>query len=304
MRKFPELINATAGQYFVVLMLAISWVTAIALTTTTMPVNWDGFHYMNMALNGVIGNPELCAPFAYRPGMPLLARYIWKIFSLPIDSAFKLVGYMSAVGMLVASFALAKCFTHNFWKALIPMAIVAFSAHHIKFPIFFFSLVDIAAYPIMVVCLLAFVKEKYTLCFVLSCIGLFFKEFLVIPLILLILKSGHRFLTEHSLRNFFTVLGIIVTGSLIILIPRLFLPVKWTDQAIDPFNPPLLMDKLLSIPQDKLRNFNILYSLLSYWLPTLLIITPRRFKHLWQDLNKLRFYIVIYFVLILLLTLY
>lgn len=304
MSKIPGFIISTAGQYFAVLILAIIWVTVIALTTTTMPVNWDGFHYMNMALNGVIGNPDLCAPFAYRPGMPLLARYIWKIFSLPLDSAFKLVGYIAAVGTLVASFALTKCFIRDFGKALIPVAIVAFSAHHIKFPIFFFSLVDVAAYPIMVVCILAFVKQKYELCFGLSCIGLFFKEFLIIPLILLILKLAHNFLIARSYRTFFTLSGVIITGSVIILVPRLFLPVKLTDQSIDPFNAPNFWEKLLKIPQDKFRNINIVYSLLSYWLPTLLIITPGRFKRLWQELNGLIFYIIIYLGLILLLTLY
>ena len=59
-------------------------------------------------------------------------------------------------------------------------------------------------------------------------------------------------------------------------------------------------------PLDGHRIFNILYAAVSYWLPTLLLLTRARFNVLWADLGRLNLRAIcgIYLLLVLLATLY
>ena len=60
-----------------VLLGVASFIALADLATTETRPLWDGRYYRNLALHGYGG--ELLAPFAYRPGMPFLARWPEKI---------------------------------------------------------------------------------------------------------------------------------------------------------------------------------------------------------------------------------
>jgi hypothetical protein len=93
-------------------------------------------------------------------------------------------------------------------------------------------------------------------------------------------------------------------GASVILVPRLCIPVQDSYQEIDPINKPRTLAKLLDNPLDELRNINIFYAMMSYWLPSLLLLTTDRFKTIWFELKELKGLIAIYLGADLLLTMY
>ena len=62
--------------YVGVFIVAIVLVIIINRFTNTMPPINDAIYYVNMGEEGIIGNDDLVAPFAYRPGVPILSKII------------------------------------------------------------------------------------------------------------------------------------------------------------------------------------------------------------------------------------
>lgn len=286
------------------MFIAILLVVLIDLFTNAISPHWDALNYLDMARSGIIGNDNLVAPFAYRPGMPFLSRAVSELFSVSIEQGFQIVAYIAAIGLLISTFLLARSFTDDFGQAIIPVVIVGLSFAHIKVPLFFYTFVDISAYPLMVIAFWALVKKRYVLCLIVSSIGLLFKEFLVIPLLLLIVQFARLYEHDRSRRTLLYLLIIIGIGASVILIPRLCIPVQDSYQEIDPINKPRTLAKLLDNPLDELRNINIFYAIMSYWLPSLLLLTTDRFKTIWFELKELKGLIAIYLGVDLLLTMY
>jgi len=298
------LARAATTEYLAVITMAICWVGLLAYITAPMPPMWDGTWYVNMAASGVVDNEKLAAPFAYRPGMPLIARWISNIFSLPIETGFKWTGYLSATTLLVSAFALSKCFVDDFKKAIIAPIVVAISAFHIKFPIFFFTLVDVAVYPLMISFFWAFMNKRYLLSFAICLVGIFFKEFMAIPMFIQITMLARQYQLQRNSRALTYLLGTIVVCVAAILLPRVLITVYSSYQEIDPLNKAESLARLWLNPLDAKRDFNIVYMMMSYWLPTLMILTPSRIKSIWKNMGEMRLYLAIYLGLTLLLTLY
>jgi len=293
-----------ATEYIHAVFIAVLLVVLIDLFTNTIPPHSDALNYIDMARSGIIGNDNLVAPFAYRPGMPFLSRAMSELFSVPIEQGFQIVAYIAAVGLLMSTFMLARCFTDDFGKAIITVVIVGLSFAHIKVPLFFYTVVDISAYPLIVIAFWALVKKRYVLCLIVSSVGLLFKEFLVIPLLLLIVQFARLYGHDRSRRTLLYLLIIIGIGTSVILVPRLCIPVQDSYQEIDPINKPRTLARLLDNPLDEVRNINIFYAMMSYWLPSLLLLTADRFKTIWFELKELRELMAIYLGLDLLLTMY
>ena len=57
-------------QYLYASLIAILLVCMIAARTKSMPPRYEALQYVDMARSGVVGNPNVIAPMAYRPGMP------------------------------------------------------------------------------------------------------------------------------------------------------------------------------------------------------------------------------------------
>ena len=187
-----------ARQCFHAFLIAMVLVSLVAACTNFTRPQWDGRHYVDMAVSGVIGNPNLVAPFAYRLGMPILSRLLSTFLGLSTEDGFRIVGGIAALAFLMSIFTLARLFTADYRQAIIAMVLLGLSFVHLKFPLFFYSLVDIAAYPFMVFAFWALLTKRRLLCLLLSSIGLLFKEFLVVPLILLFLALGYECLRTKS----------------------------------------------------------------------------------------------------------
>jgi hypothetical protein len=208
------------------------------------------------------------------------------------------------MGLLFAVYLLAKEFTKNFGQAIIPVFIVALLGIHSKSPLFFFTLVDVCAYPFVVFAVWAFIRKKYFLCLAISVVGLLFKEFLVIPIVLLPVHFGMAYWREKGWKNLVSFFLVLAVGAGMIVLPRLLIPVSSTLQEVGPVNNLSTLKNLWTNPFDELRLANVFFSILSYWLPTLLLLNTSRLKDTWNELGHLRIYIIVYLIMILLFPMY
>jgi hypothetical protein len=90
----------------------------------------------------------------------------------------------------------------------------------------------------------------------------------------------------------------------VILIPRLYIPVQGSYQEIDPIDNFRTLKRLWNYLLNEPKNINTLYAIMSYWLPSLLLLTSDRFKSIWYELRNFKGFILIYLSLNLLLTVY
>jgi hypothetical protein len=150
------------------------------------------------------------------------------------------------------------------------------------------------------------IANRLNLCFLVSTVGLLFKEFLAIPLFLLWLRLGWTFWGSRSRRDSVRLAVAIGVGTSVMLIPRLCIHVAATYQYIDPINNPATMKRFFDPWVNVFGIFNVLYVAASYWLPTLLLLTRSRFDKIWADLRASSLLVMsgVYLFLILLLTLY
>jgi hypothetical protein len=278
--------SPTTLAYPCALALALAMVSLLSWLANPIPANWDALYYIDMAKSGLRDNPHLVAPFAYRPAMPLSARVVASTLSLPLASGFAIVGWISAVVFLLAVFGLARTFTRRWWHALLPMVLLGSYFTHVKLPLHFYAFVDVAAYPLMVLAFWALVRHRLGVCVAISCVGLLFKEFLAIPLVLAVVQLGVRARRKRSIHDVARSIVAACVGVLVIVLPRVLIPVSGTAQFVDPINDLSTLGQLVDAPLDELRNFNIVYALVGCWLPTLVLITRRRFDQLWADLDR------------------
>ncbi len=300
----PEKRGPVFFECVMALAVAIFLVAGIDFFTNVMPPKWDTVEYMDMARSGIFGNDHLMAPFAYRPGMPLLARLVSDVAAIPLEDGFLWITRCSAIAFLFLCFLLSRCFTHSAVRAMGPVLLISLSAMHVKVPLFAPTAVDVAAYPLMVLAFLFFIRGRLWGCFWTACIGLFFKEFLAIPLFLALWRMilDHR--KEPPGRNRLMLSLAILLALSVILTPRLFLHVAGTVQEIDPQHRPRSLGRLVLNPLNPLRNVNILLDLCSYWLPCLLLATSQRMREVREFLRPLEKFVIGFLALNLLLVMY
>jgi len=301
---FPAGKSVRIFEGLLALAVAVLIVAGIAFFTNSMAPKWDSDSYMDMARLGVFGNDHLVAPFAYSPGMPYLVHVVSGIFSISLEQGFVWVTRFAAVLFLFAAFLLVRCFTPSTGKAMLPMLFVGISCMHVKVPLFCPAAVDVAAFPIMVLAVWAFVKRRLWFCFWVSILGLFFKEFLAIPLLLTLLELAWVYQGSPN-RKSLLLLG---SGTLLalgaILVPRLGLHVVATYQEIDPVHRPRSLGRLILDPLNVRRDINIVLDAFSYWLPSLLLLTPDRWRNVRQSLMLQKTFILGFLALNFLLVMY
>lgn len=291
-------------QHWAAMILSVLLVTLISGFTNEMPPRWDSLNYIDIATNGISNNQKLIAPFAYRPGMPLFVGWISRTFSISIDEGFRYSSRFFAVLMLFFVFVLAMHITQNFLASISVLLLASVMGTHVKMPLFFYSMVDVSGFFFIVVAFWAFLRRNLVLCILISGIGLFFKEFMAIPLFLILFELGREYLRTRSRKILFMwVIASIVTMTAI-LAPRLLIHVHGTEQEIDPLNDPSSLSRIVAIPLKKARDLNIVFALVSYWLPTIMLLTRERARRLWQALSSYRPAILLYISMNFILVMY
>lgn len=273
--------------YACALAIAVALVSLVSRFANPLPPQWDGLYYLAMAEGCPDGVACLVAPFAYRPAMPWLARTVAEPASLPALGGFAVVAWLSAVALLVAVFGLARSLSRRWWHGLVPMVLLGAYFPHVKLPLHFPLLVDVAAYPLMVLATWALLRRRLGLCLAISGVGLFFKEFLAVPFALAVLVLAVRAVRRRSPTSVVQALAAAVAGTLVVVLPRVLVPVTTTFQFVDPIHDPGTLRQLALAPLDELRNFNIVLALVSCWLPTLVLVTRRRLERVWAELAEL-----------------
>lgn len=280
--SIPMSTNGTGGSrvsiFLTVLLTAVGAVSAIGFMTNRMVPAWDMTYYIDEAIHGILHNDKLIVPFAYRPGAPLLIGFMARAFHLDIVQAFRLSAYLACVAFIVFSFYFAASLWVSVRSALAVALAFALFIFVIKWNLFAGAMVDIYAYPLILLAFWALLKRRYFLCAAISGVGLFFKEFMLLPL----LTQAAVVSIEHGIKGWRKAIGPLtftfLTLALCFVLPRVLIHVVGSMQIVDPIHNPASLKLLGEMPLSWKREFNIVYSYLAFWLPVLLLASWGRLK--------------------------
>lgn len=300
--------NGRRSQTLLALGLALVCVIGIDLVTNeldTEKYQWDFTVYIDLAENGVWENQHRTAPSAYRFATPLLAGSIKRVFDVSIETSFRILAYLGAVGQLFGIFVLGRYFRFSVKTSVVLMLVTAFSMLNVKFLLFDVYRPDHLAYPLMIVGILAITTEATSLLVFVSVVGLQVREFLVIPPVLFLYDTLKRWWQDPTQRGLLIkalVVAFAVTVS--IILPRALLSVDRSYQEIDPLNKPNSLGKLLLTPLNLKRDVNLLLSVVGYALPLFLIVTRDRIRRALEKVGSSRALLLLYVGLVLFMTMY
>jgi hypothetical protein len=277
--------NARVIRFAVTLGMAVAVVALVNFFTNHMPPEWDMKYYVDMARRGVIGNPGLVAPFAYRPGAPLLVGLVARVTGLDVESTFRACSSLTSVLFIVCAFCFAVSWGATPRSARVTAVALALYLYIIKWNAFAGTMVDIYAYPFLLLAFWGLLRERFYVTVAVSAVGLFFKEFLLLPLLvqatLLVFAGGGRRWPSRLWR-----LGVI--GCVLVVcfvLPRLSLHVVATWQDVDPLNNRASLWRVISYPASWRRDLNIVFAYVACWLPVVLLLNARRLRIV---VNRLR----------------
>lgn len=287
-------------------VFALLLVLGVGIFATPTPPSTDSIHYLHIAQSGLVDNPSLAAPFAYRFGAPLIAGAISRIFPVSLMDSFTIVAFIGAWGVVLVAFFLATARQGGALEGFVIQIIVAFSFFTVKFALAVPTMVDVEGLLFLLLAWWALASRRFLLGLVMTCVGMFFKEFLVIPGVLIFLMKFIEYRKTHSTAalQWAVVTVLLVVSSF--LAPRLTIPVtagyganlRW-DFATPNTSGYLENLKFIlsggSIPG---KLVNIVFAFSSFWLPVLLLATPSRIKDAWQGLGEFRWLCVVHVLLV------
>lgn len=296
--------NFGFGVFLKVLAVATVLVAVVKLFTNHMQPRWDMIYYLDMATHGLSDNHHLVAPFAYRPGAPLIIGAIAHVLHANPERVFHTCTYLACIGFVVSCFYFARALGATETSALSASIALALYFPVVKWNIFAGAMVDIYAYPLLLLAFWLLWTGRVYGCLLVSAIGLFFKEWLLLPL-----ATQAAYLTIKNWRANRRALIMPLGLSLLILVfcfllPRLLIHVAQTFQDIDPVNDASTLHRLLAYPESRRRDFNILFAYLSCWLPILLLLSRERWGLLSQRLKPHRTLLALYMLFQFVLVMY
>ncbi|MBK7876669.1 MAG: hypothetical protein IPJ77_13140 [Planctomycetes bacterium] len=261
----------TGRETGVALLVAALWVLGVDLVTNGTPPLWDAVSYVDVAQNGLAGNEHLVAPFAYRPGVPLLARAVAGLLGVDVLVGFDVVTRTALVATLFLAWRFARALSLAAGAALGLQAVVALSFFHLKLPLFFPTLVDAGAYPFLLGALLAIARRRFAAALAVALVGLAFKEFLLVPLGVLAWQAARE-------RRFGRAGLVVLATAFVFLGLRAAIPVERSQQFVDLSSLENVWIYLRWVPLRWERDVNVVFSVASYFLPCLLLVTHERWR--------------------------
>lgn len=177
------------------------------------------------------------------------------------------------------------------------MLVTAFSAYNVKFLLFDPVRPDLFAYAFVILSTyFAFRNQILALLFV-SAVGVQFREFAIVPFfayIMMLTFSKNRSLVKKYIPHIIIMIGVSI------LLPRLVINTEVNAQYIS-----LGFDHLAMIPFNINRDINIAFTLIAYYLPTLMLLSRDRYAALLRCIPKEhRHFLFFYAILVGLLTMY
>jgi hypothetical protein len=286
--RFPEPSWFKSHDTTLAAALALLLVGALlACAGHTEPTN-DGLHYLDMALRGVGNTGGLAAPFAYRPAVPLIAGAIAAITGIPVERGFLIVALLSSWGLLFTTYLLARASGTGPVVGLLIVTVVSLSFFAIKFHLAAPTRIDIEGLFLTTAAFLQIIRKRYGWALAISALGLLFKEFLLIPGLLVI---GIQLRESNRTRTIEPLISALFAACLLLvcfLIPRIIIPVtsgygenlRWDLSDAKHLGYLQNLRYLLFTRFDPAKLINLVFSLVSFWLPSILLFTPTRARTL------------------------
>jgi hypothetical protein len=268
----------TAGAIAFLLVSAL-----LACTGQTRPAH-DGLHYLEMAQNGFTDNAGLSAPFAYRPAVPLLAGALARLAGIPAEEGFLAIALLSSWALLVVSYRTAKAFGSRPRSGLLIMSAVSLSFFTAKFHLAAPTRIDIEALFLLTAASLQILRQRYGWTLILSAVGLFFKEFLVIPGLVVVALRLREYVRSRSLDPLIDAMSGLCVLFVCFFLPRFLIPVTTgfgENLRLDLSEAPHTgymqnLRFLLFARFEPEKLVNLVFSFASFWLPAILLVTPGR----------------------------
>jgi hypothetical protein len=263
----------------------------------------DAGHTLEIALHGWLGNPNIWAPWAYRPLTPLAARFVSDLLGQPVQTGFALLTFSGMVAALVLTYTLTRYFRGDFRTGVFAMLVVWMSYFVVRFSLADIYRPDQWAYAFMLLALLLLFNQRWGWCLLICCVGILIREFMAIPAVLLAIKLLLDAKRRHSAKS---LLWLVLTGigvGAVVLLPRRLVPVAANTQIFSPENSGLVYSVMQPLA-NRPRNTEFLMAFLVFMLPALLLMTPSRLKKAWTALAGYRWLLGIYTLLVLALIMY
>jgi hypothetical protein len=293
----------------VVALVSLCWVALVDRVTNDLDVRqrvWDFRHYIAMAEYGLEVDHHV-APYAYRFGLTMPVHVLWSKLGVPVAAGFELTAYLGACSTLLMVYWLVRWSGFPPTIAALGSVVVGLSHYHVKFLVFDVYRPDHLAYPLMVVAMMGLLARRGWLVVLVCIVGIQVREFLAVPLLILIGHQAAEAITRTSRRKRAALSAAIGLAALLVavVLPRLLIPVTSSQQNIDPWHDPATLTRLASDLLDPGKGVNLLLALLTYLVPTLLLLTPRRARRVWARLEPVERWIYSsYAALVLVLTAY
>lgn len=285
-----------------VLFAAVAFVALVDLRTAETAPLWDGKWYYELAQEGLAA--RRVSPFVFRPGMPFLSRWLAATGWLELEPSYKLVGRIAATLVLCFSYAGARTLGATLRSSAFVALVVGLGYHHVRFPLYFWSLVDVAGYAFLLLAFVALWRGWIVRAGLIAVLGLFFKEMLLIPWVVSLVEGALRARRRTAARAWLGPAAVALFGLAVFVLPRLFLRIDHSQQWIDPLHAPETLGRLWEAPRSPERWFTVAAAVLTYWLPTLLLVTRARLRAIMPVLREHRRSLGIYGGLLLVLVLY
>ena len=265
----------------------------LSLLTPSLPPFHDATWYVRMATEGVTGDVQLAAPFAYRIAVPLMVHllYIWP--GVPVATGFAVLAHLAGLILLVMSYLFARSQKTGIGASIAVVCCVGFSLFQVKFALAAESMVDIEAAPLMLAAVWALLARRYGLSLICSSVGLLFKEFLAVPLLVAFCTLLYQYAVTRETKPLHLAIVAAASFGVLFVLPRLLIPVeglfgdmfRWMPDQRQRMDYIGNLTRLLSNPLNPARIVNLAFDVCSYWLPALMIATPARMKSLWFSLQ-------------------
>jgi hypothetical protein len=234
---------------------------------------FDSKLYIGMAEQGFA--PELrISPFVYRYAAPFLAGSIHRFADLSIYKSFKVITYMGAISELLGVFLLVRHLAKSEKSAYIGMLTVAFSLYNLKYPLYDVYRPDILAYPIILISTWLAFNNYFLPLLLTTMIGLQFREFTIAPLLAYLATKLQGEGSKTLIRN---VLISMICLVIAIGLPRLLIPVVEHAEAVQ--LSPKAIGQVIQLIAMWPRNINIVYIVLAYFLPFLILYRRSQLKN-------------------------
>jgi hypothetical protein len=286
-------------QAFFAFILALLVIIIINLLTNRVDQlgghSWDFIYYKDMVQNGFLGNNHLVVPYAYRFLTPLTVSFIMKLTHYDLTKAFKTLSVICMLAQLFGVYLLSRQLKFRFGTSIVLMLVVAFSLFNVKFLLFDPYRPDPLAYPLLLFAMILFLRRQYFGCILISIIGLFVREALILPILICMFYLLKEWLQNRNKPQPLIQFGVIaVFTALALVLPRALIPVHGTQQVLDPINDPKFFKVLFGTWLDLKKWFNLIFNVVAYFLPILLVFTPARWRESWRRIGPLKPALYIY----------